>query len=290
MKWMRDLLKQAMVTLLAVSAVVAQAQSQTPAQAPAQTSPTPASAQVSKDYALGPGDTIRVTVYQNQDLTLETRINDDGTISYPLLGSVKLSGLTVIEAEKAIVAGLKNGNFIKQPQVSILLITAAANQVSVLGMVNKPGRYPVIASNNKLSEIMGMAGGIIPGSGSDIVVVTGTRDGKPFRKEVDFTRVFASYSPEPDLELRNGDILFVDRAPQVYMYGEVQRPGAQVLLRGTTVLQALANAGGLTMRGTQRGIKVHRRDEATGQVTVLEPGLNDVLKPNDIIYVKESLF
>ena len=282
MKWMRDMLKWVLVTLVALSGV-AQAQASV-------TPPVPASALVSKDYALGPGDTIRITVYQNQDLTLETRINDDGSISYPLLGSVKLTGLTVIEAEKAIVNGLKSGNFIKQPQVSILLITAASNQVSVLGMVNKPGRYPVIASNNKLTEIMGMAGGIIPGSGSDIVVVTGSRDGKPFRREVDFTRVFAPTSPEPDLELRNGDIVFVDRAPQVYMYGEVQRPGAQVLQRGTTVLQALANAGGLTLRGTQRGIKVHRRDEATGQVTVIEPGLNDALKPNDIIYVKESLF
>ena len=282
MKWMRDMLKWVLVTLVALSGV-AQAQASV-------TPPVPASALVSKDYALGPGDTIRITVYQNQDLTLETRINDDGSISYPLLGSVKLTGLTVIEAEKTIVNGLKSGNFIKQPQVSILLITAASNQVSVLGMVNKPGRYPVIASNNKLTEIMGMAGGIIPGSGSDIVVVTGSRDGKPFRREVDFTRVFAPTSPEPDLELRNGDIVFVDRAPQVYMYGEVQRPGAQVLQRGTTVLQALANAGGLTLRGTQRGIKVHRRDEATGQVTVIEPGLNDALKPNDIIYVKESLF
>lgn len=279
MKWMRDMLKWVMVALMALSGAVTHAQT-----------PAPASAQVSKDYALGPGDVIRITVYQNQDLTLETRINDDGTISYPLLGSVKLSGRTVIDAEKTLASGLKEGNFVKQPQVSILLVTAAANQVSVLGMVNKPGRYPVIASNNKLSEIMGMAGGIIPGSGSDIVVVSGTRDGQPFRKEIDFTKVFASVGSEPDFELRNGDTVWVDRAPQVYMYGEVQRPGAQVLLRGTTVLQALANAGGLTLRGTQRGIKVHRRDEATGQVTVIEPGLNDQLKPNDIIYVKESLF
>ena len=279
MIWMRDMLKWVMVTLMALASVVAHAQA--PAATPALST---------KDYVLGPGDTIRVTVYQNQDLTLETRINENGTISYPLLGSVKVGGLNVNDAEKAIATGLKDGNFVKQPQVSILLLTAASNQVSVLGMVNKPGRYPVIASSNKLSEIMAMAGGIIPGSGSDIVVVSGTRDGQAFRKEIDFTKVFASSGSEADFELRNGDTLWVDRAPQVYMYGEVQRPGAQVLQRGTTVLQALANAGGLTMRGTQRGIKVHRRDEATGQVTVIEPGLNDPLKPNDIIYVKESLF
>ena len=274
MKWMRDMLKWVMVTLMALSGSGAFAQA-----APA-----------AKDYVLGPGDTIRVTVYQNPDLTLETRVNEGGTITYPLLGSVKLGGLNLVDAEKAIASGLKDGNFLKQPQVSLLLLTPAANQVSVLGMVNKPGRYPIIASSNKLSEVMAAAGGIIPGTGSDIVVVSGTRDGQPFRKEIDFTKVFASSGSEPDFELRNGDTIWVDRAPQIYMYGEVQRPGAQVLVRGTTVLQALASAGGLTLRGTQRGIKVHRRDEASGEVRVIEPGLNDVLKPNDIIYVKESLF
>lgn len=274
MNWMRDMLKWVLVTLMSLSGAGAMAQA-----APA-----------AQDYVLGAGDTIRVTVYQNPDLTLETRINEGGTISYPLLGSVKLGGLNLVDAEKVIAKGLKDGNFLKQPQVSLLLLTPAANQVSVLGMVNKPGRYPIIASSNKLSEIMAMAGGIIPGSGSDMVVVSGTRDGQPFRKEIDFTKVFASSGSEPDFELRNGDTIWVDRAPQIYMYGEVQRPGAQVLLRGTTVLQALANAGGLTLRGTQRGIKVHRRDEATGEVNVVEAGLNDVLKPNDVIYIKESLF
>jgi len=272
MKWLRDMLKWVLVAVMGWTAVVAHA------------------ADESKDYVLGPGDTIRVTVYQNPDLTLDTRVNEGGTITYPLLGSVKLGGLSLVDAEKAIASGLKDGNFLKQPQVSLLLLTPAANQVSVLGMVNKPGRYPIIASSNKLSEVMAAAGGIIPGSGSDIVVVSGTRDGQPFRKEIDFTLVFASSGSEPDFELRNGDTIWVDRAPQIYIYGEVQRPGVQILLRGTTVLQSLANAGGLTLRGTQRGIKVHRRNEATGEVTVIEPGLNDPLKPNDIIYVKESLF
>jgi len=233
---------------------------------------------------------VRSTVYQNPDLSLEARLNEGGSISYPLLGNVKLSGLSVSDAEKKLASGLKDGNFIKQPQVSVLLIGATANQVSVLGMVGKPGRYPLVTGSNKLSEVMAMAGGIIAGSGSDIVVVSGVREGKAFRKEVDFTKVFASSGTESDFLLQNGDTLFVDRAPQIYMYGEVQRAGAQILLRDTTVLQALANAGGLTLRGTQRGIKVHRRNPDTGEVTVIEPGLNDKLMPNDIIYVKESLF
>lgn len=271
MNWMQAVAKWAMLSLLAVMGLAAQAQ----------TSP---------EYVLGAGDTIRITVYQNPDLSTEARINEGGTISYPLLGTVSLGGLSITDAEKKLMAGLKDGNFLKQPQVTVLLMSATANQVSVLGMVNKPGRYPIVLGSNKLSEVMAMAGGIITGSGSDIVVVSGVRQGKPFRKEIDFTRVFAQAGTEPDFVLANGDTVWVDRAPQIYFYGEVQRPGAQILLRDTTLLQALANAGGLTLRGTQRGIKVHRRDAETGEVKVIEPGINDKLMPNDIVYVKESLF
>lgn len=280
MNWMRELFKRAVLALVcATGAGITGVGLVSTAQAAEQ-----------NDYILGPGDSVRISVYQNPDLSLEARLNEGGSISYPLLGNVKLGGISVSDAEKKLASGLKDGNFIKQPQVSILLIGATANQVSVLGMVGKPGRYPLVTGSNKLSEVMAMAGGIIAGSGSDIVVVSGVREGKAFRKEIDFNKVFASSGSESDFLLQNGDTLFVDRAPQIYMYGEVQRAGAQILLRDTTVLQALANAGGLTLRGTQRGIKVHRRNPDTGEVTVIEPGLNDKLMPNDIIYVKESLF
>jgi polysaccharide export outer membrane protein len=241
------------------------------------------------DYILGSGDQIRISVYQNQDLQLETRVSEAGTISFPLLGNIRIGGLSTTEAEAKIAKGLKDGNFLKQPQVSILLLSAAANQVSVLGQVAKPGRFSLIAGNTKLSEVLAQAGGIISGAGSDIVVVSGQRDGKTFRKEIDFPKVFASADPEADFELRNGDAIWIDRAPQIYIYGEVQRAGAQILLRDTTLLQALASAGGLTLRGTERGIRVHRRD-ATGEVRIIQPAMNDKLLPNDVVYVKESLF
>ncbi len=279
MNWMRELFKRAVLALVCTLGVGVGTGLLTTAQAAEQ-----------NDYILGPGDSVRIAVYQNPDLSLEARLNEGGSISYPLLGNIKLGGISVSDAEKKIASGLKDGNFIKQPQVSILLIGATANQVSVLGLVGKPGRYPLVTGSNKLSEVMAMAGGITQGAGSDIVVISGVREGKPFRKEVDFTKVFATSGSEPDFLLQNGDTLFVDRAPQIYMYGEVQRSGAQILLRDTTLLQALANAGGLTLRGTQRGIKVHRRNPDTGEVNVIEPGLNDKLMPNDIIYVKESLF
>lgn len=241
------------------------------------------------DYVLGAGDTIRISVYQNPDLTLETRVNDNGSISYPLLGDIKLGGLSVSAAEKKLAGGLRDGNFLKQPQVSILVMQVRANQVSVLGQVNRPGRYPLEAGTTRLSEVLAQAGGIIAIAGSDMVVVSGKRDGKAFRKEIDFPQVFAASGTVDDFPLENGDAIWVDRAPMVYIYGEVQRPGPMRLERDMSILQALASAGGLTLRGTERGVRVNRRD-AAGQVQVLQPGLNDKLQPNDIVYIKESLF
>ena len=89
--------------------------------------------------------------------------------------------------------------------------------------------------------------------------------------------------------MENGDIIYVDRAPTVYIYGEVQRPGQLRLERGMTLMQALAAGGGLTARGTERGMRVHRRD-APGQVKILELKPNDQLQRDDVVYVKESLF
>jgi polysaccharide export outer membrane protein len=241
------------------------------------------------EYVLGAGDQIRITVFQSPDLLLETRLNAAGAISYPLIGSVQLGGLTVSQAEQKIANALRDGNFLKQPQVSILVMAVKSNQVSVLGYVNRPGRYPLEAGTSKVSEVLAQAGGILPGNGSELIVVTGTRDGKPFRKEIDFPLIFSAAGGNNDIVLQNGDAIFVDRAPQIYMYGEVQRPGAQILLRDTTLLQALASGGGLTLRGTERGIRVHRRD-ASGQVNVIQPGMNDKLQPGDVIYVRESLF
>lgn len=269
MKWMRDMARWLLAAMLMVVGLGAQA--------------------ADGEYVLGAGDQIRVSVYQNPDLLLETRITEGGSISYPLLGNVKIGGLSVTDAEKKIANGLRDGNFLKQPQVSILVTAVKANQVSVLGQVNRPGRYPLEAGSSKLSEVLAQAGGIIQATGSDIVVVSGLRDGKPFRKEVDFPKVFASTGSNADLPLQNGDSIWVDRAPQIYVYGEVQRPGAQILLRDTTLLQALASAGGLTLRGTERGIRVHRRDEA-GNVQIIQPDKNDKLQPGDVVYIKESLF
>jgi len=244
---------------------------------------------VRNEYMLGAGDVIRVTVYQNPDLTLETRVSEAGVISYPLLGSVRVGGQTVTEVEKRIADGLRSGNFVKQPQVTVLVMQVRGNQVSVLGQVGRPGRYPLEVADMRLSDVLAMAGGVAPG-GADLVVVAGTRNGQPFRAEIDLARAIgAGNRPGGDIQVVNGDVIWVDRAPTVYIYGEVQRPGAIRLERGMTVMQALASGGGLTLRGTEKGMRVHRRG-ADGKVQVLQPAMDDPLRDGDVVYVRESLF
>lgn len=241
-----------------------------------------------RDYVLGAGDVIRVSVYQNADLTLETRVAESGTISFPLLGQIKLGGLSVPKAEKVIADGLRNGNFVRQPQVSILVTQVRGNQASVLGMVNRPGRYPIEQTGMRLSELLATAGGISTG-GSDLVTLSGMRDNRTFRVVIDLPNLFAASAKANDPVIVNGDTVYVDRMPMVYIYGEVQRPGAMRLERDMTVIQALATGGGLTQRGTEKGLRVHRRN-ADGKVEILQPGMNDAMRDGDVIYVRESLF
>ena len=240
------------------------------------------------EYRLGSGDVVRIAVFQNPELTLETRITEAGVVSYPLLGMVRLGGRSVTEAERLIADGLKNGNFVRSPQVTLVVTQVRGNQASVLGQVNRPGRYPIEVAGMRLSDLLAMAGGTAP-AGADMVVITGTRSGQPYRQEIDLPALFAGGGGANDIVIVNGDTVWVDRQPLVYIYGEVQRPGPLRLERGMTLLQALATGGGLTQRGTERGIRVHRKD-GSGQVEVLQPRMNDTLRDGDVVYVRESLF
>ena len=247
----------------------------------------PAAAQ-SPEYRLGAGDVVRIAVYQNPDLTLETRVTEAGIVSYPLLGTVRLGGQTVTAAEKLIADGLRNGNFVKQAQVTIVVLQVRGNQASVLGQVNRPGRYPIEVADMRLTDLLAIAGGTAA-SGADMVVVTGTRNGQVFRAEIDLPVLFAPGGRDKDLLILNGDTIWVDRQPVAYIYGEVQRPGPMRLERGMTLMQALATGGGLTPRGTEKGIRVNRRG-TDGRVQVLQPTLDDRLQDGDVVHVRESLF
>lgn len=240
------------------------------------------------EYRLGSGDVIRINVYQNPDLALETRVTEAGVVSYPLLGTIRVGGLSVTAAEKLIADGLRNGNFVKQPQVTLVVVQVRGNQASVLGQVNRPGRFAIEVADMRLTDLLAMAGGVAV-NGADTVVLTGTRNGQSYRLEVDLPTVFAASGKDKDVVILNGDTVWVDRQPIVYIYGEVQRPGPMRLERGMTLMQSLATGGGLTQRGTEKGIRVHRKG-ADGKVQIMTPGMDDRMQDGDVVYVRESLF
>ena len=238
---------------------------------------------------LGVGDIVKITVYQNPDLAVDgARISENGQINFPLIGAVVVSGLTVPAAEQKIAKQLRDGGFVLRPQVTIQLGQIRSSVISILGQVGKPGRFPIEAVGTKVSEMIAVAGGVAPG-GSDTVTLVGTRNGRPIKLDIDLPAILQSGKTELDLVVENGDVIYADRAPTAYIYGEVQRPGQFKIERGMTLMQVIAVNGGVSARGTQRGIKVHRRDQQ-GNVTVSEIGLNDPVQRDDVIYVKESLF
>jgi len=249
------------------------------------------------DYRLAGGDAIRISVFQKPELTLETRVAEGGDITFPLIGRLNVRGMTIDEGASAIAAELQKGDLVKNAQVNIALLQIRGNQVSVLGQVNHPGRIPLETFDMRVSDVLAAAGGIInaanapavSGSGADTVIVVGTRDGKPFRREIDIPSLFVGNHPADDIVVAGGDTIYVPPAHIYYIYGEVQRPGAYVLTRGMTVRQALAQAGGPTQRGTERGLHVDR-PSADGAAHASTPAMNDLVQTNDVLYVPESLF
>ena len=247
-----------------------------------------AQAKTAPDYPLGAGDTLHIQVFQNPDLTIDTRVSESGSITYPLIGAVDLGGLSVATAEKKIASALEKGGFIKQPQVTILLTLVRGNQVSVLGQVNHPGRFPLETTNTRISDMLANAGGTTP-LGDDVAIVTGLRDGKAFRQQVDIPTLFTGGNPQNNVVLQGGDTIYVNLAPVFYIYGEAQHPGSYRINRGMTVMQALAQGGGPTTRGSETRLRLTRKS-ANGSVLETRPKLTDPVLPDDVIYVNESLF
>src|SRR5690606_37505010 len=247
-----------------------------------------AAAQSRNDYTLGPGDVLRIQVFQSQDLTVEARISESGVISYPLLGVVKLAGLSPQQAENLIATRLREGKFLQNPQVTLNVLQFRSQQVSVLGQVARPGRYPLETTGMRLSEILSVAGGVAP-TGADSVILMTNRNGRPQRLEIDLVDMFTTGDLSKDVVLQAGDTIYVNRAPNYFVYGQVQRPGQYALDRGMTVAQAIAKGGGLTLRGTDRGVRLHRRI-GERNIQVLEPKLDDPVKADDLIFIRESIF
>ncbi len=242
---------------------------------------------VAADTPLGAGDALKISVFGNPDLSLETKISEAGSITFPLIGDVSIGGLSTAEAEKKISGMLTGGGFLHKAEVNIMVTELQSQQVSVLGQVLHPGRYPV-AGKRSVTDMLAMAGGVGP-EGGDTATVVRTRNGKTTKQIVNLVQMIQLADMKSNVDLVNGDVIFVDRAPKFYIYGEVQHPGGYKLEHNMTVVQALSIGGGLTPRGTERGIRIKRRD-AKGNLVEISADHDETLQADDVVYVKESFF
>ena len=238
---------------------------------------TAAGAWAQQSDKLGVGDAVHVIVHQQPDLTTDARINERGAINMPLIGEVKLAGMAANEAAAVIGDKFKKGDFLKNPQVSLSVTTVRSRQVSVLGAVARPGRYPLDDTSYQLSDVIAAAGGITAAGGDTVTVM---RDGKEERVPLLGGKGFA---------LKGGETINVERAPVFYIHGEVARSGAYRLEPNMTVMQAIAAGGGVTPRGSDRRLKLRRVDSG-GKLIERDASLRDTVKADDVIFVKEALF
>lgn len=239
------------------------------------------------DYRMGTGDVLRITVYGQPDLTTEARVGESGHITFPLLGEVRLAGITPSQAEAELASRLSKGGYILKPYVTLNVIQYRGQQISVLGRVNRPGKHN-LERVSRVTDALALAGGIAP-DGADTITLIRKRDGKTEHRDIDVVALFKPEGQAANELVQDGDIINVARQPTFYIYGEVQRPGAFRLEQDMSVVQALSMGGGVTPRGTQRGMRIMRRDDA-GKMREVEAKLADRVQKDDVIYVKESLF
>lgn len=239
------------------------------------------------DTVLGAGDVVKVAVFGNPDLNVEVKVTNAGTINFPLLGEVAVAGLTSADAEKKVAHLLDSGGFVRNPQVNIMVQVLQSQQVSVLGQISRPGRYPLGAMQT-LSDIIATAGGPTTDS-AETVTLTHTENGKTTSQTINLLDMVRAGDRNQNPVLQNNDIVFIEKAPRLYVFGEVQHPGIYRLERNMTVLQALSAGGGLSTRGTVRGLAIRRRMN-DGSLQMLSAKLDDLVQMDDVVYVKESLF
>lgn len=240
------------------------------------------------EYRLGVGDVVHITVYDHPDLLVDAaQIDEDGKIAVPLLGSVQIAGLTASAAQKRIAQGLESGGFIIKPNVNLVVKEYRSKLISILGQVNKPGKY-ALESTSTLTDLLAQAGGI-SSLGSDTVVLIHKNGNQLTQTKVDTQSLFDDGQLTMNSTIHGGDIIYVPRAEVFYIYGEVQHPGSFRLEKNMNLMQAIAMGGGITLRGTERGAEI-RRKGPDGKTITLPAKEDTQIQPDDVVYIKESLF
>ena len=243
-------------------------------------------------YRLGARDVVNVAVFGHTELSGRFPVGDDGTITFPLLGAVKAGGLSILELQASLVRGLSDG-FLRAPQVSVEIAQYVSQRVYAIGEVRTPGAV-TLSGSSSLLDVLVKAGSLTEQAGGDIRVLrrkgasaTGPlAPGLPDVEEIarvnvqQVRRGLISFNGT----LADGDTIFVPRAESVYVLGNVNKPGTYLLDPGvTTVMTAIAQAGGVSELGSTKRIRVSRTQD--GKAVELDVKLDDLLQPGDTVVV-----
>ncbi len=247
-----------------------------------------AEAPVSADQQslLGVGDWVSIQITGQPDAT--SYVANDGTINAPLVGNIPVAGISSAQAASRVAKALKDGGYFVDPQVAVQVTQPQKQFVSVVGEVQSQGRYPV-TSRTTIVDLLAQAGGVKE-TASDVGYVVRSDDtGHVNRYPVNLNLLTDIKDGAPTWILLGGDSLLVPPAESFSIVGEVTNPGRYRIEPGMTVLQAIARAGGITERGSERRIQLKRAGKP-GQYQTLSAKPGDLVKADDIIRVKESIF
>lgn len=233
------------------------------------------------------GDLLEITVYGVDDMSQKVRVDSEGNISLQLLGDVHVAGLTAEKAEKLLIKQSVEKGILKDPHFAIFIREDVQGGVSILGEVVKPGIYQ-LEGKRHLLEVISAAGGVTSKAGNTVII---TRRDKPDQLiKVHLTE--DGQDPSSNIAVYPGDTIVVDKAPLVYVVGEVQRPSGLIMDNGgrMTVLQAIALAQGTTKDAKLSAARIIRKS-GDGQYEEIPLPLNAMLKAKkpDMVLQKEDI-
>ena len=228
---------------------------------------------LTQTYRLAPSDKISIRVFNEENLSLETTLGNSGIISYPLLGELKITGLTLNEVEDLITRKLK-GPYLLNPKVTVTMVQYRSFFVN--GEVARPGGYPY-QPGLTVRKAIALAGGLSENASKEKLSIVRETDKTKTPKKATF-----------DTTVNPGDIVIVMEYQQVFVNGEVKKPGGYHFKPGLTLRKAIALAGGFTERASRDKIFVIH--ESSAEQTPEKGKLEDIVQPGDIITVKQSFF
>ena len=233
---------------------------------------------------LTPQDSISIKVVNQPDMDTTTRVETDGTISFPYVGRIRAAGLSEDQLAHAIERQLASRQIVTDPHV-LVDITTFGTQASVQGQVGVPGVYTLDRPTN-LTQLLSRAGGMRDAALGGTISV---RRAGGRTQTFDSKDVQAGRGPGANLRIANNDEVFVDLAPFYYIYGYVGKAGEYPLLRPITVQQAISIGGGLAVLGSEWRIKIKRKS-GNGQTYEVPASLDDQVEAGDTIVVSERIF